>query len=126
MRLLEREDYAVSSDSILAGDKPHPRAYGTFPKVLGPLRRRYGNSLEELVNRMTGLPASRFGFGDRGLIQPGKAADVVVFDPDVVTDTATYDVPKSYPQGIEYVLVNGKIAVEDGEPTGVMAGRALP
>lgn len=126
MMLLEREDYAVSSDSILAGDKPHPRAYGTFPKVLGPLRRRYGNSLEALINRMTGFPASRFGFGDRGLIQPGKAADVVVFDPDLVTDTATYDVPKSFPEGIEYVLVNGRIAVENGAPTGVMAGRALP
>lgn len=126
MKLLEREDYAVSSDSILAGDKPHPRAYGTFPKVLGPLRRRYGNSLEELVNRMTGFPASRFGFRDRGLIRPGKAADVVVFDPDLVTDTATYDIPKRFPEGIEYVLVNGWIAVENGSPTGVLAGRTLP
>ena len=126
MKLLEREDYAVSSDSILAGDKPHPRAYGTFPKVLGPLRRRYGNSLEELINRMTGLPASRFGFTDRGLIRPGKAADVVVFDPDLVTDTATYDEPKSHPEGVEHVVVNGRIAVENGSPTGVLAGRALP
>ena len=126
MKLLEREDYAVSSDSILAGDKPHPRAYGTFPKVLGPLRRRYGNSLESLVNRMTAFPASRFGLSDRGLLRPGKAADVVVFDPDLVNDTATYDEPKSFPEGIEHVLVNGQVAVEEGAPTGVLAGRALP
>ncbi len=126
MKLLERADYAVSSDSILAGDKPHPRAYGTFPKVLGPLRRRYGNSLESLVNRMTAFPASRFGLSDRGLLRPGKAADVVVFDPDLVNDTATYDEPKSFPEGIEHVLVNGQVAVEEGAPTGVLAGRALP
>ena len=126
MKLLEREDYAVSSDSILAGDKPHPRAYGTFPRVLGRLRRKYGNSLESLINRMTAFPASRFGLDDRGLIRPGMAADVVVFDPDRINDTATYDVPKSHPVGIDYVLVNGRIAVEAGIPTGVLAGRTVP
>ena len=126
MKLLEREDYAVSSDSILAGGKPHPRAYGAFPRVLGRLRRKYGNPLEALINRMTGFPASRFGFTDRGLLRPGKAADVVVFDPDLIDDTATYDQPKSYPKGIDYVLVNGRTAVENGAPTGVLAGRTLP
>ena len=94
--------------------------------MLGRLRRQYGNSLETLINRMTAFPASRFGLTDRGLLRPGKAADVVVFDPDLINDTATYDEPKSYPEGIGYVLVNGRIAVEDGIPTGVLAGRALP
>ena len=126
MKLLEREDYAVSSDSILAGDKPHPRAYGTFPRVLGRLRRKYGNSLESLINRMTAFPASRFGLDDRGLIRPGMAADVVVFGPDRINDTATYDVPKSFPEGVDFVLVNGRIAVEAGIPTGVLAGRTVP
>ena len=126
MKLLEREDYAVSSDSILAGDMPHPRAYGTFPRVLGRLRRRYGNSLESLVNRMTAFPASRFGLRDRGILKPGLAADVVIFDLDLIDDTATYDAPKSYPKGIDYVLVNGEIAVANGSPTGRLAGRTLP
>ena len=126
MKLLERADYAVGSDSILAGDMPHPRAYGTFPRVLGRLRRKYGNPIEALINRMTAFPASRFGLVDRGLLRQGKAADVVVFDPDRIEDTATYDNPKSYPEGIGYVLVNGKVAARCGKPTGVLAGRALP
>ena len=126
MKLLEREDYAVSSGSLLAGDKPHPMAYGAFPRVLGRLRRRYGNSLEELINRMTGFPASRFGFAGHGLLRHGKVADMVVFDPDVINDTATYDIPKSFPEGVEYVLVNGRISVADGVPTGALAGRARP
>lgn len=126
MDLLAREDYAVSSDSILAGDKPHPRGYGTFPRILGRLRREYGLPLELLINRMTGLTATRFGLTDRGLLRAGQAADVVVFDPETINDTATYEEPKSFPTGIEYVLVNGRIAVEGGEPTGVLAGRAIP
>ena len=126
MRRLAREDYAVGSDSILAGGKPHPRAYGTFPRILGRLHRQYGLSLETIINRMTAFPAGRFGLSDRGLIQSGKAADVVVFDAEQVNDTATYDSPKSFPVGIEHVLVNGQLAVEGGVATGVLAGRAIP
>jgi N-acyl-D-amino-acid deacylase len=125
--LLTRPDYMIGSDAIYVGEKPHPRAYGTFPRVLGTFRRRYAlSSLEELVNRATAVPAARFGLKDRGLLQPGKAADVVVFNADALADTATYANPCSLPCGIDYVLVNGRVAVESGKPTGVLAGRALP
>ena len=127
MQLYSRPNYTVGSDSILVGDKPHPRAYGCFPRLLGRLRRQYGGpTLEALINRATALPAQRFGLKDRGLLQPGKAADVVIFNPDTLTDTATYEDPKRFPVGVEYVLVNGQIAVEQGRPTGVLAGRTLP
>lgn len=127
MELLARPYYMVGSDAIMVGDRPHPRAYGCFPRLLGPLRRRYGGlSLEALVNRMTAVPAARFGLTDRGLLRPGRAADVVIFDPETVTDTATYERPRSFPDGVPYVFVNGEVAVDRGEPTGVLAGRALP
>ena len=127
MELYARPDYTVGSDSVLVGDRPHPRTYGTFPRLLGRLRRRYGSpSLEVLVNRATAAAAERFGLHDRGLLQPGKAADIVVFNADTLEDTATYQQPKSFPIGIEYVLVNGQVAVERGTPTGVLAGRPLP
>ena len=126
MQLLIREDYAVSSDGILVGDMPHPRVYGTFPRVIGRLRRKFNTPLELLINRMTGFTAQRFKLNDRGLLRPGKAADIVIFDADLVNDTATYDAPKNFPVGIEHVLVNGEIAVKNSSPTGVLAGRAIP
>ncbi len=126
LELLARPYYMVGSDAIMVGEMPHPRAYGCFPRLLGPLRRRYGFALEKLVNRMTAVPAERFGLKDRGLLRPGKAADVVIFDPETITDTATYDDPRSFPIGVEHVLVNGRLAVEHDTPTGVLAGRALP
>ena len=127
MELYARPDYTVGSDSVLVGERPHPRAYGTFPRLLGRLRRHYGNpSLEVLINRASAAAAKRFGLHDRGLLQPGKAADIVVFNPDTLEDTSTYEKPKSFPIGIEYVLVNGRVAVEKGTPTGVLAGRPLP
>ncbi|MBM4435434.1 MAG: D-aminoacylase [Chloroflexi bacterium] len=127
LELLERPFYMVGSDAIMVGDRPHPRAYGCFPRLLGTLRRRHGRpSLETLVNRMTAVPAERFRLSDRGLLRPGKAADIVVFDPGTIADTATYEEPRSYPVGVEHVLVNGHLAVEHGAPTGALAGRALP
>jgi N-acyl-D-amino-acid deacylase len=126
MQLFERPNYMVGSDSISAGQHPHPRLYGCFPRLLGRFRRDYGGSLEGLVHRATAVAAGRFGLADRGLLQPGNAADIVVFDPDTLTDTATYEQPMSLPIGIDYVLVNGQLAVEQGQPTGVLAGRALP
>jgi len=127
MELFSRPYYTVGSDSIPVGERPHPRAYGCFPRLLGRMRRQYGGiSLEALVNRGTLAAAERFGLKDRGVLAPGKAADVVVFDPATLCDRATYDEPCAYPVGIEYVLVNGRVAVERGEPTGVLAGRAIP
>ena len=127
MELFARPNYMVGSDSIPVGGRPHPRAYGCFPRLLGRLRRRYGAlSLETLVNRATAVAADRFGLKDRGRLAPGKAADLVVFDPQTLEDTATYEQPKRFPVGITAVVVNGRVAVEDGRPTGVLAGRALP
>ena len=127
MQLYSRKDCTVGSDSILVGQKPHPRTFGCFPRLLGRLRRRYGYpSLEELVNRASALPAERFGLKDRGLICPGKAADIVIFNPETLTDTATYEDPRCPPVGIEYVLVNGQMALENGEPSGLLPGRPLP
>jgi N-acyl-D-amino-acid deacylase len=82
-------------------------------------------SLEDCVNHLTGRPAQRLRLADRGIVRVGYAADLVLFDPAVVTDTATFDHPKQQALGISHVLVNGECAIDDGEPTGRLAGRAL-
>lgn len=113
-------------DGPLSTGKPHPRCYGTFPRVLGKyVREEKTLTLEEAVRKMTGLPASRLKLTDRGLIRPGMKADIVVFDPDTITDTAKFEDPAHYPIGIKYVLVNGVISVEDGERTEAIAGKVL-
>lgn len=124
LELLARPYYMVGSDAIPVGRLPHPRAFGTFPRLLR-FCRNYGFRLEDMVNRMTGVPAQRFGLADRGTLQVAKAADIVVFDPATVSDTATHTVPRSSPVGISHVLVNGEVAVRDAKVTGVFAGRAL-
>ena len=125
--LLSRDDYMVGSDGIPFDEGiPHPRAYGTFPRIVGRLRRRTGVSLEHLVRGMTSLPAGRFGLTDRGVVAEGKFADLVVFDADSVIDTADFNDPRTAPAGIPYVLVNGQLAVDGGRPTGVLAGRSVP
>ena len=125
--LLSRPDYMVGSDSIHVGSLPHPRAYGTFPRLLGRLRREFGVlSLEQMVQRMTDNPARRFGLAHRGRVQKGCFADLVVFDAEHIIDNATYDDPRQFPSGIPFVLVNGQIAVDQERCTGILAGRAVP
>ncbi|GAB4338796.1 MAG: D-aminoacylase [Dehalococcoidia bacterium] len=117
----------VGSDGIpdLTG-KPHPRLFGTFPRVLAKyVRERRVLSLEEAVHRMTQLPCQRFGIVNRGVIAEGYRADLVLFDPATVRDRATYEDPKQEPDGIRMVLVNGQVACEDGRHTGVGAGHML-
>lgn len=128
MELLARPDYMVGSDQIAVGGLPHPRAYGTFPRFLGRLRHQMPDimSLETMIQRMTDNPARRFGLTDRGRVQAGYFADIVVFDAESIIDTATYEDPKHHPSGIPHVLVNGQVAVDDGECTGVLAGHAVP
>ena len=124
--LLSRDDYMVGSDGIPFDEGiPHPRAYGTFPRIVGRLRRRTGVSLEHLVRGMTSLPAGRFGLTDRGIVEEGMFADLVVFNADTVIDTADFNDPRTPPAGIPYVVVNGQLAVDEGRPTGALAGRAL-
>lgn len=107
-------------------DRPHPRSYGTFPRVLGHYCRERGLfDLATAVRKMTSMPAERAGFTDRGRVAEGLAADVVVFDAATVADTATFDDPQRYPVGIAHVLVNGALVVEAGEPTGLRPGRWL-
>jgi N-acyl-D-amino-acid deacylase len=111
---------------FLGMGKPHPRAYGTFPRVLGKYVRDMGIlRLEEAVRKMTSLPARRLGLWSRGLIRPGMVADLVAFDPDRVEDRATYTDPHRYPVGIIWVIVSGTPVVEQGEHTGLLPGRVL-
>ncbi len=117
----------VGSDGlpVLEG-KPHPRLFGTFPRVLGRYVRERGVlTLEEAVRRMTSLPARVFGLAGRGVITEGAWADLVLFDPATVADTATWDDPKREPEGIALVVVNGAVALENGRHTGAGSGRAL-
>ncbi|HET7898373.1 MAG TPA: D-aminoacylase [Flavisolibacter sp.] len=105
---------------------PHPRGYGTNARVLGKyVREQQVISLEEAVRRMTSLPAQKFGLKDRGLLREGFAADIVVFDEKLVNDLSTYTAPHAYSTGFQYVLVNGKMVVEEGKHTGERSGKAL-
>ena len=114
------------SDAILVGDRPHPRAWGTFPRYLGHYVREVGLfGLEDCINHLTGRAAQRLRLADRGIVREGYAADLVLFDPAAITDTATFDNPKQQAAGISHVIVNGECAIEDGRPTGRLAGRAL-
>jgi len=117
---------AVAPYGPLSLGKPHPRNYGTFPRVLGKyVREEKVRSLEEMIKKMTSIPASRFGFEGRGVIQPGRFADLVVFDPEKIADRATWVNPYQYPVGVEYVIVNGQVAIEHGEHTGLLPGKVL-
>ena len=116
----------VGTDSTFLGEKPAPRTYGSFPRILGQfVRDEHLLSIEEAVRKMTSAPAARLGLADRGLLRDGYAADLVVFDPDRVRANATYDEPRQYPEGIEYVAVNGQLVVDAGAHTGALPGRAL-
>jgi N-acyl-D-amino-acid deacylase len=106
--------------------KPHPRSYGTFPRVLGQYAREQRVlTLAEAVHKMTGLPARRLGLRDRGEIRQGARADLVVLDPRKVADQATFDDPHRYPIGIEHVMVNGRFVIKEGEHTGSLPGKVL-
>lgn len=106
--------------------KPHPRHYGTYPKVLGKYVREEGNlTWEEAIRKMTSFPAQRFGIIDRGLLRPGMCADITIFNPETVIDKATYKDPHNYPAGIPYVIVNGGITISMGEYTEKNYGRTL-
>ncbi len=105
---------------------PHPRWYGTFPRVLARyVRERNVLTLEEAVHKMTGMPAQRLRLGERGTVAEGKYADLVVFDPATVEDRATFEQPHQYPTGIDYVFVNGVAAVDGAKFTDARAGRVL-
>lgn len=117
---------AVATDGPLSAGHPHPRYYGTFPRVLGHYSRDHGLfSFEEAVRKMTSLPAERLGLDDRGRIEVGRKADLVLLRPADVRDLATFEEPKKYPAGIDAVVVNGSFVIDGDTHTGVKAGRVL-
>ncbi|WP_334535861.1 amidohydrolase family protein [Bradyrhizobium sp. AZCC 2230] len=118
--------HMVGSDGIpRPGTKPHPRAYGSFPRVAGRLTREQGwLALEDAVRRMTAMPAQRFGLSDRGILRPGMIADLTLFD-ETIMDKATFETPTEMPAGIRSVFVAGEAVVTDGRSTFARPGRAL-
>ena len=116
---------AVSPAMAFVG-KPHPRFYGTFPRVLGVyVREKKVLTLPDAVRKMTSFAAQITGLADRGLLRPGMAADITIFDPKTVSDKATFENPLQYPVGIPFVIVNGAVVIDQGRHTGAKPGRAL-
>ncbi len=124
--ILAHGDTMIGSDGLPHDVHPHPRLWGTFPRVLGHYCREVGLfSLEEAVRRMTSLPARWFGFRDRGVVRNGAFADLAVFDATRVTDTATFTDPAQPPVGMALVMVNGQVVWQDGSRSGLRPGRVL-
>ncbi|MFG2604360.1 amidohydrolase family protein [Streptomyces sp. NPDC048514] len=124
--IMRHRTHTGGSDGILRGAKPHPRAYGTFPRYLGRYVRESGVlTLEECVAHLTGRPAARLRLPDRGLVREGYRADLVLFDPETVSAGATFAEPRTLPTGIPHVLIDGRFVIEDGKRTDVLAGRAV-
>jgi dihydroorotase/N-acyl-D-amino-acid deacylase len=120
-------DYSgVSPEGILGEEHAHPRAYGTFPRILRKyVREEKKLALEEAIRKFSALPAQRMRLTDRGVLKQGMWADVVVFDPKTVRDLATFDDPNRLSEGMEYVLVNGVPVIEEGKMTGALPGKVL-
>jgi N-acyl-D-amino-acid deacylase len=117
---------ALAIEGVLRRGNPHPRSFGTFPRILGVYVRERGLlRLEDAVRKMTSLNAAKLGLRDRGVLRPGAYADLTVFDPQRVLDRATYTSPFHYSEGITHVIVNGQGVIENGEHTGARPGRAL-
>ena len=125
-RVLSHPRAMVGSDGIPGTDAPHPRLWGSFPRVLGYYSREVGLfGLETAVHKMTGHTASVFGFKDRGILRKGAVADITMFDPKTILDLATFEKPTTPSDGIEHVIVGGEIILEDGRRTGARPGKML-
>ncbi|MEV0067350.1 D-aminoacylase [Amycolatopsis sp. NPDC050768] len=124
--IMRHRTHTGGSDGLLVGNRPHPRAWGTFPRYLARYVRELGVlGLADCVAHLTGRAARRLRLADRGLVRPGYAADLVLFDPATITDTATFENPRQPAEGISHVFVNGVAAIEDTHPTGALAGHSL-
>jgi N-acyl-D-amino-acid deacylase len=120
------DEDAYKPVGLMSKRHPHPRAYGTFPRILGKyVREENVITLEEAIKKMSYLPALKLGLKDRGLIKIGYAADINIFDPDKIIDKATYTEPHQFPLGMNYVIVNGTIVVNNGKHSGAQPGKAL-
>jgi N-acyl-D-amino-acid deacylase len=117
---------ALAAEGPLASGSPHPRSFGTFPRVLGHYcRDRRVMQLETAIHKMTGMPAARLRLTGRGAVREGAFADLVAFDPATVADLATFERPHQYPAGIPWVIVNGEVVLRAGERTPARPGRVL-
>ncbi|HKJ91711.1 MAG TPA: D-aminoacylase [Longimicrobiales bacterium] len=123
---IDNDASASSPEGILGEEHPHPRAYGTFPRILRKfVREQHLLTLPDAIRKFAALPAQRMGLTDRGVIKKGMWADLVVFDPATVTDKATFEDPAQFSVGMQYVLVNGVPVIADGEMTGKLPGQVL-
>jgi len=123
---IDNDSQGTSPDGLLASEHPHPRAYGTFPRVLRKyVREEHVLTLEDAIRKFTSLPAQRMRFTDRGVLKQGMWADVVIFDPQTIRDLATFEQPNQLSQGMDYVLVNGVPVITDGKMTGSLPGKVL-
>jgi len=117
---------ARATDGPLAGSKSHPRGWGSYPRILGHyVRGERLLSLEEAIHKMTGLSATKVGLRDRGFVRAGYFADLTLFDPKTVIDRATFEMPNQYPEGINYVIINGQLSVDHGTRTAALSGQVL-
>ena len=123
---IDNDSSGTSTEGVLGAEHPHPRAYGTFPRILRKyVREEHKLTLEDAIRKFSGLPAGRMRLGDRGLIKLGLWADLVVFDPDMIADRATFDEPNQLSTGMQWVLVNGVPVIDAGKATGARPGQVL-
>jgi N-acyl-D-amino-acid deacylase len=123
---IDNDSQGTSPDGLLGREHPHPRAYGTFPRILRKyVREEHALTLEDAIRKFTALPAQRMRFTDRGVLKEGMWADVVIFDPATIRDLATFEQPNQLSQGMNYVLVNGVAVIADGKMTGALPGKVL-
>jgi dihydroorotase/N-acyl-D-amino-acid deacylase len=123
---VDNDSSGTSPEGLLGQEHPHPRAYGTFPRILRKyVREEKALTLPDAIRKFTALPAQRMRFTDRGVLKRGMWADVVVFNPQTISDTATYEKPNQFAKGMDYVLVNGVPVVDAGKMTGALPGRVV-
>ena len=123
---IDNDSQGTSPEGLLGQEHPHPRAYGTFPRILRKyVREEHVLTLPDAIRKFTALPAQRMRLTDRGVLKQGMWADVVIFDPATIRDLATFEQPNQLSQGMEYVLVNGVPVIADGKMTGALPGKVL-
>ena len=123
---IDNDSEGTSPEGVLGEDHPHPRAYGTFPRILRKyVREEKKLTLEDAIRKFSALPAQRVRLTDRGVLKQGMWADVVIFDPETVKDVATFDDPNRLSEGMDFVLVNGTPVIENGKMTGALPGKVL-
>jgi dihydroorotase/N-acyl-D-amino-acid deacylase len=123
---VDNDSQGTAPDGILGQEHPHPRAYGTFPRILRKyVREEKKLRLEDAIRKFTALPAQRMRLSDRGVLKAGLWADVVIFDPETITDRATFENPNQLSEGMKYVLVNGVPVIDNGKATNSLPGKVL-